>query len=203
MSELTKEQMRERLGNIDQIRDIIVGSQLRDYDNRFQHIESDLVVLRQEIRDRVEQLRNGFSIELRAAIDSLEKKIKAVNLNAQDESQDIRQQLDRINKRFSNTIEALDEALDKQTSSLKSELSETRNSLHEDVRNLRTYVLEEIERHFSNLRQSKVSRDDMAEILFELGMRLKGAEFVRQLREVTDTDDVYSGLIVVESKDTP
>ncbi len=131
------------------------------------------------------------------------KKIKAVNLNAQDESQDIRQQLDRINKIFSNTIEALDEALDKQTSSLKSELSETRNSLHEDVRNLRTYVLEEIERHFSNLRQSKVSRDDMAEILFELGMRLKGAEFVRQLREVTDTDDVYSGLIVVESKDTP
>ncbi len=74
MSELTKEQMRERLGNIDQIRDIIVGSQLRDYDNRFQHIESDLVVLRQEIRDRVDQLRNGFSIELRAAIDSLEKK---------------------------------------------------------------------------------------------------------------------------------
>ena len=32
MAEITKEEMRERLGNIDQIRDIIFGAQLREYD---------------------------------------------------------------------------------------------------------------------------------------------------------------------------
>ena len=34
MNQLTREDVRERLGNIDQIRDIIFGAQIRDYDNR-------------------------------------------------------------------------------------------------------------------------------------------------------------------------
>jgi hypothetical protein len=201
MAELTREQMRERLGNIDQIRDIIVGSQLREYDTRFEHIETELSLVRQDMRDRVEQLRNAFSLELRAAVDSLEKKIKTVSLNAQDESADLRQQMDRINKKFSNTIEALDESVDKQTSLLKGEISETRVNLQEDVRNLRTHILEELDRQFSTLRDAKIARDDMAEILFELGMRLKGSEFVRQLKEATD-NEIYTGLAILEPNDS-
>jgi hypothetical protein len=45
MAEITKEEMRERLGNIDQIRDIIFGAQLREYDNRFDKIDSDLSMM--------------------------------------------------------------------------------------------------------------------------------------------------------------
>jgi hypothetical protein len=41
-------------------------------------------------------------------------------------------------------------------------------------------------RRFSVLRDEKVARDDMAEILFELGMRLKGTEFVPELKEVAE-----------------
>jgi hypothetical protein len=37
------------------------------------------------------------------------------------------------------------------------------------------------------LNQEKVSRDDMAELLFELGLRLKGREFVPELQQVANT----------------
>lgn len=192
MADITKEEMRERLGNIDQIRDIIFGPQLREYNNRFDKIESDISLVQQEMRDRIDQVRTILSTELRAAVDGLEKKVKSLNLTSQEEINDLRQQLDRVNKKFSNTIEALDQTVDNQTSSLREELSQARSKLQEDVRSLRAQVFDELERRISVMRDVKVSRDDMAEILFELGMRLKGNEFVPQLKEVADTENVYN-----------
>jgi exonuclease VII large subunit len=186
MAEITKEEMRERLGNIDQIRDIIFGAQLREYDNRFDKIDSDLSMMQQDMQTRTEQIKTVLSGEMRAAIDSFEKKIKSITLNTQEESADLRQQIDRVNRKFSSSIEALDEAIDNQTSSLREEVSQTRERLSEETRTLKTQVFEELDRRFSMLRDVKVSRDDMAEILFELGMRLKGTEFVPELKGVTD-----------------
>ncbi|MEG4168817.1 MULTISPECIES: hypothetical protein [unclassified Microcoleus] len=186
MAEITKEEMRERLGNIDQIRDIIFGAQLREYDNRFDKIDSDLSMMQQDMQTRIEQVRTVLSGEMRAAVDALEKKVKSLTSNTQEESADIRQQVDRINRKFSSSMEALDEAIDNQTSSLRDELSQTRERLSEETRTLKTQVFEELDRRFSMLRDVKVSRDDMAEILFELGMRLKGTEFVPELKGVGD-----------------
>ncbi|XZO03173.1 MAG: hypothetical protein ACM65L_05280 [Microcoleus sp.] len=186
MAEITKEEMRERLGNIDQIRDIIFGAQLREYDNRFDKIDSDLSMMQQDMQARIEQVKTVLSGEMRAAVDSFEKKIKSITLNTQEESADLRQQIDRVNRKFSSSIEALDEAIDSQTSSLRDEVSQTRERLSEETRTLKTQVFEELDRRFSMLREVKVSRDDMAEILFELGMRLKGTEFVPELKGVTD-----------------
>jgi gas vesicle protein len=186
MAEITKEEMRERLGNIDQIRDIIFGAQLREYDNRFDKIDSDLSMMQQDMQARIEQVKTVLSGEMKAAVDSLEKKVKSLTSNTQEESADIRQQVDRVNRKFSSSMEALDEAIDNQTSSLRDELSQTRERLSEETRTLKTQVFEELDRRFSMLRDVKVSRDDMAEILFELGMRLKGTEFVPELKGVAD-----------------
>lgn len=188
MADITKEEMRDRLGNIDQIRDIILGSQLRDFETRFDKLESDLSMLQEEIEDRTDQVRTVLSTELRAAVDSLEKKFKTLNSNTLEETADVRQQVDRINRKFSNNVEALDEALDRQTNSIRDELSQTRDRLQEDVRSLKNQVFEELARRFSVLRDEKVARDDMAEILFELGMRLKGTEFVPELKEVAESN---------------
>lgn len=186
MAEITKEEMRERLGNIDQIRDIIFGAQLREYDNRFDRIESDISMLQQDIQTRLEQVKSVLTTELRAAFDSFEKKLKSINSTTQEDTADIRQQIDRVNRKFSSSIEALDEAIDSQTGSIREDFSQSREQLQEDVRSLRTQVFEELDRRFSVLREVKVSRDDMAEILFELGMRLKGSEFVPELKEVAE-----------------
>ncbi|MFB2937611.1 hypothetical protein ACE1B6_20375 [Aerosakkonemataceae cyanobacterium BLCC-F154] len=199
MSEISKEEMRERLGNIDQIRDIIFGPQLREYDNRFEKIESDISLLQQEMRDRIDQVKTVVSTELRSAFDSLEKKLRSISLSYQEEISDLRQQVDRVNKKFTNSVEALDQNIDNQTNSLRKELTESRTKLQEDVRTLRVQVFEELERRLSSMRDTKVAKDDVAEILFEMGMRLKGNEFVPQLKQaVTIDDDVYTAVPIIE-----
>jgi uncharacterized phage infection (PIP) family protein YhgE len=202
MGEITREEIRERLGNIDQIRDIIFGAHLREYNSRLDKVESDIATVQAETRDRINELKDTLTIELRAAVESIDKRLKALSSAAQEETTDLRQQLDRINRKFTNSIETLDEALEEQKNSLRDELSQTRDKLQEDVRDLRAHIFEELERHFSMLREVKVSKDDMAELLFELGMRLKGSEFVPELREAAEIelDEKYDDLALPQAE---
>jgi DNA anti-recombination protein RmuC len=188
MAELNREEIRERLGNIDQIRDIIFGPQLREYNSRLDKIESNLSLMEQEMRERIEQVKNACLTEVRASVESLEQKIKTSNLNYQNENAELRQLIDRVNKKFSSSIEALDQTIDTQTTSIWNNLSETKEKLQEDNRNLRLQIFEELERRFTTLSGAKVSRDDMAEILFELGLRIKGTEFAPELKDAAGTD---------------
>ena len=186
MTQMLREEVRERLGNIDQIRDIIFGAQIREYETRFGKLESDISLLQQETRSHIEQLKLSFAAELKAGFDSLEKKLKLFNLNNEEETADLRLCVDRLNRKFSNSIQSLDEELDSQTKSIREDVSQTKVQLEEEVLALRDLVLEEIEQRFSNLRQSKISKDDMAETLFALGMRLKEKEFIPMLRQAGD-----------------
>lgn len=237
MSDLTKADLRERLGNIDQIRDILFGPQLRDYSTRLDQIERDLTAIQQELRNRSDEIRQSVLAELQTAVEGIDKRIRALALKDEEDKFDIRQQLEAISKRITNTaeelqesiageldelaenadkrfksiqardaeekseirqqmdllskrlsgnIEALDENLDKQTSALHEGLQETQAKFQAEISDLRTQLFEQLERYCSMLSQVKVSRDDMAELLFELGLRLKGSEFVPELKEVAN-----------------
>lgn len=189
MAELSKEEMRDRLGNIDKIRDIILGSKLREYENRFERLESELYLAKQETKNQIEQVKSAFSTELQATVDSIDKKISNINLNIQNTQEDVvetKQQIERVNRKVITTKEALNEIIDNQTTSLREDLSKTREKLQNDVSNLKNQIFEELEKRFSLLEDVKVSRDDLAEIMFEVGMRMKKTEFVTELKEAAD-----------------
>lgn len=191
MNDESKAALRERLGNIDQIRDILFGSQLRDYNTRLDRVETTVSVLQQEIRDRTDELKQSMFKEIQAVVDTLDKKIKSMSLKDHEEKVEIRQQLDRLSKRLSANVTTLDETIDKQTSALRDDLTSSRDKLQGDILDLRNQIFDELDKRITALTQSKVARDDMAEILFEVGLRLKGSEFVPELQEAAERDAGY------------
>lgn len=192
MGEITKDEIRERMGNIDLIRDIIFGSKLQEYDTDINKIETRISGLEQEMRDRTEQVKTECLSELRDSVGKLEEKIKALSLTSQKDNIDVRQQIDRTYKSFSTSIETIDKAVVSQTTSIRKELSETREKLQEDTRSLKAHVFDELEKRFSLLTDAKVSRNDFADVLFEVGLRMKKAEFSPELKEANrnGSDDV-------------
>lgn len=200
MSDITKDEIRDRLGNIDQIRDIIFGAQLRDYDTRLSKIETDVALLKQETREQMDQLRSGVEAEVRSAIEVFDKRLRSSQANAQEECSEIRQQVDRLNKKFTNTIQSLDESVDRQFNSMQNELTTVKTKFQDDVGALRDLVLEELDRRFSQLQQAKASKDDIAETLFELGMRIKGSEFIPTLKQATETNSDYDPLPLLATR---
>lgn len=238
MNDMAKADLRDRLGNIDQIRDILFGSQLREYGDRIEQLERGLLGLQQEIRNRTDEVKQVLSTEIQGSFDSLDKKLKAFSLKydedkfdlnqqvellgkriasssdevkqalsldlketadsldkkikslaikEEEEKTEIRQQIDVVSKRLSTNVDTLNETIDSQVSALRDDLLASREKLHEDISGLKSQIFEELERRVSMLLETKVSRGDMAEMLFELGLRLKGTEFVPELREMADS----------------
>jgi DNA anti-recombination protein RmuC len=200
MSEITKEEMRERIGNIDLIRDIIFGSKSQEYDTRLDQLEAHLSLVEKEICDRIEQVKVDCLTELRSSVTSLEEKIKSLNLNSQKDNADLRQLIDRSYKNFSHSLDSIDKTVGSQTTSIRRELSETREKLQEDTRHLKSQVFDELERRFSTLTDAKLSRNDMAEMFFELGLKIKKAEFTPELKDASHNNGTDDVLLIEASK---
>lgn len=200
MRDITQEEMRERMGNIDLIRDIIFGPKLQEYDNRIDKLESNLSLLEKEMHDRIEQVKTDCLTELRSSVDALEQRIKSLSLTFQKDNADTRQLIDRTYQNFSGSLESIDKTLVSQTTSIRKELSETREKLQDDTRNLKSQIFDELEKRFSLLTNAKVSRNDMADILFELGLRLKGTDLAKELKEANNNNESNDVFLIEASK---
>ncbi len=193
MSDQIRDQISEKLGSIDQIRDIIFGAQVREYNGRLDRLESDLTRFQRDTHDRLSELRTTLSTDLKQSIESLEKRLRSINSAAQADNEELKQQIERLTRRIASSTQELDDAIDHQNQALRSELTQTRDKFQGDLSSLRDQVLSELDRRFSNLGEVKVSKDDLAETLFELGMRLKGTEVIPTLREVADDQPLLEG----------
>lgn len=176
MNEMTPNQMRERLGNIDQIRDILFGDRSREYDRRFNQLESELTSLKQNLTADIESLRSVFIKDLRTAIDAFEKKLQYVNASLDEEANDLRNQIATLETRLSSNLTVAEKSLKVQVNGLQEEVTETRQRLDAETHALRAQILHELNQRSQQLESDKMSRADLAEILFDVCMQVKGNE---------------------------
>ncbi|MFO8038473.1 MAG: hypothetical protein R6U67_03375 [Sodalinema sp.] len=176
MNEITPNQMRERLGNIDQIRDILFGDRSREYDRRFSQLESEVATLRRQMTEQLESLRTVFTTDLRTAVDGMEKKLQYVNASLDEDSEDLRNQLRTVESRLSSNFVVAEKSLKGQVRNIEEELSETRTRLDGELADLRSQILDELQRRSQQLEGDKLSRTDLADILFDVCMQVKGKE---------------------------
>ncbi|HBE20173.1 MAG TPA: hypothetical protein DEG17_04300 [Cyanobacteria bacterium UBA11149] len=183
-----------RFGDIGQIRDILFGAQIKEYTNRLESVESSLKELRDLTDDRIkalqednirrlEDLKQILTSGFQSAIEAMGDEIKSMNLKDNEEKNEIRQNIDRLSKRLSSNVATLDEAIDKQTRSLRDDLLSSHKKLQSDLLDLRDRIFEELDKRVDLLATDKIARKDMAEMFFELFLKLKGSELVPPLQQ--------------------
>ncbi|MDJ0649989.1 MAG: hypothetical protein QNJ60_14945 [Xenococcaceae cyanobacterium MO_188.B19] len=197
MTGITKEEMRRKLGNITQLRELLFGEQIEEYerkfDQSFQHLnqlstevkqlEGKFIEFRADMRQQLHNLENNLSREISSAVDSLEKKIQYLNLNTRSETKRLHQEIQEVAQSTDQSIEEVTDNLKSQTKYLKDELSQTRNDLEKESQSLKQQLTEKIEKNLVELTDGKVSRTDLAEVLFELCLKIKGTNMVSEAQE--------------------
>ena len=193
MTEITQEEIRKRLGNVSQLRDLLLGDKIEEYESSFAQnsqrldtLESSLMKFQSEVNDRLDKMQDSLSQEINAAVGSLEKKIKYLSLTTHEENNKLKQEIEAKHRTAFQSIDALQNSLRAETSYIKDELFQTRNTLGEDLQNLKQQILEKLESNLAELTETKVSRTDLAEVLFELCLKVKGSDFVPSLKDASE-----------------
>ena len=208
MNEFTKDQMRQRLGNISQLQELLFGEQidkynqkLEEYNQRLDRIETNTAEFRSTITERIEQLENKLFERIDSVANSSETKIKYVNLKTQEEQRKIQQQLNSVSQHSYKNIDFLQDSLNNNVNNLRSEIVQSKSALDRDLQQLKEQIAEKLEHNLAKLSNNKVSREDLSEVLFELCLKLKRSDIDLELPSEVSGDRVKGDLMLPETKE--
>jgi len=150
-------------GNVDQIREILFGSQTREVNQRFEKLESDM----------------------KRSFDELKSKIEQNQKDLKDELCEIKENALKQEKRLQRNIDLLNEELNTKHEQLYKEQLDNKNSLTENMNLLKLEILEILELKLSQMNDIKLSRDDAASIMIEAANKIKGNIVEKEANLVT------------------
>lgn len=90
------------------------------------------------------------------------------------ESNEIRQNVQTVERDLAGNIVIVEKTLSASLGEVETNLSNTRSQLKSGLQELKSQLLDEIEKHFNGLGSEKVSRTELAEMLFDLCMQVRG-----------------------------
>lgn len=159
-------------GNIDRIRDIIFGNQMRDYEKRFTRLEERLLKesadLREDVKRRFEQL-DQFT---RNEVDALSERLKSENASRGSSLTELTRELRELAKNTEKRTTQLDEQTIKNARELRQQLLDQARQLTDDLRQRFDDLAAIVEHEASELRDEKTDRAALAALFTEMAMRL-------------------------------
>lgn len=160
-------------GNVDKIRQILFGGQMRDYEQRFDTMEARLTQNMERVSHDFERRLERLDAYVRREVDKLGEQIKSEKKDRTTDGKKTAEELQYLVEQVETWFAEVDEQL-------ASEAKELRNSILEQCEGLSTQIRETYEQMTAELRKEadeladkKLAREDMAALLTECAMRLK------------------------------
>jgi DNA anti-recombination protein RmuC len=181
--------LRDRLGSVDRVREILFGPQLRTYERQFEQLEGELKLLQQDFQQELADLETAFEKELQAALGHLDGQVQNTQGQVRTSLEELRTAADRASLQLQEVLAKVDATLEQRTQEIDRNLLELRAGLQGSVRDLRQELFDALEQHFNTLASFKMNRKDMAELLFQVSMQARGEDLVPKLGAVGQEEE--------------
>jgi DNA repair exonuclease SbcCD ATPase subunit len=159
--------------NVDKIRDILFGSQMRDYEKRFARLEENVTkaidTLREDMTKRLDTL-SGF---VQQEAESLSQRIKGEKAERTEVAKEISRELKDTAKLIEKKLGQLEEQMSDGQSELRAKLLEHSKTVASEIEKLRRDAANALDREVTTLRNEKTDREGLADLFAEFSLRLK------------------------------
>jgi len=160
-------------GNVEQIREILFGGQMRDYEERFASLEERLTrnveQISQNFEKRLEQLDHFAKLEFGKFAELMEQERSAREQGREQSSRDLEEASQRAESRFAELQESLGNEANDLRQQLKDNIEELSSTIHDSEQLLSKSLAAETRK----LADASVRRHDLAALLNDIAQRLK------------------------------
>lgn len=158
--------------NVDKIRDILFGGNMREYDKRFARLEdrlnADIERLSQDVFKRFDTL-DGF---IKKEFEDLNGRLHNEKVERKQDREETKSEINGLDKQTSNRFADIEQQTSAEARTIRSTLHEQGNELLELIRSTRDELAASLQQESRDLNDSKVARTDLAELLSEVALRL-------------------------------
>lgn len=159
-------------GNIDKIRDILFGSQARDFDRRFSRLEERLVKDMSEMRDETRKKLDALEDYIKNEVKSLTERLVSEQNSRLDAAKDLSSDLKELSHNFDRKITQANEQSAKNESDLRQQILAQSKNLSEEIQKRHSEALDKLDREANEIREDKADRTAIANIFNEMALRL-------------------------------
>jgi len=163
----------DETGKVDRIRDILFGSQMRDYDGRFQRLDERLTReatdARADVQKRLEALENF----LKGALESLTNRLNTEQFARGHAVEKLAGDLAETARSLELATKNLTEHADSEFHALRQQLLDQTKALGDEIREKHGQVKADLDREAEQIRGAMTHREGLAEMLSEVALRLK------------------------------
>ena len=159
-------------GNIDKIRDILFGVQMRDYEKRFARLEERLIKESADLRDETRKRFDALELYIKQEFESLTERLTSEQ-NARTEAfEALSQNIKESARAFEKRTAQMDEQSTRTQRELRQQILDQSKSLNDDLRQKYEELTAALEREAGELRADKTDRSALAAMFTEVAMRL-------------------------------
>jgi hypothetical protein len=159
-------------GNLEKVRDILFGSQMREVDRRFARLEERITKETRDLKDDIKRRLDALEAYANKEADTLAGQIRQEHSERADAHARLARDLSDTAGAFERRSAALDEQLAKGHREIRQQILEQQHRLSEDMREKIDDVLAALARETNELRSDKTDRQALAALLKEMAMRL-------------------------------
>jgi DNA anti-recombination protein RmuC len=159
-------------GNLDKVRDILFGGQMRDYERRFARVEERLVKETADLRDDVRRRLAAIEEFVKKETEALANRIKTEHDERADSTKELLGELRDTSKAFEKKTGQLDDHLARAQRELRQQILELHQRLTDEFQQKVDDVLTRLGHEYRELRADKADRAVLAALLTEMAMRL-------------------------------
>lgn len=163
---------REPEGNVDQIRDILFGGQMRDYERRFEELADQLKREAERVRMDLGKRLDNLEAYAKDQHESLQSQLKKLSAEAKANNEEQGERNRDLGKAVRAEISELESKVESGNATLRDRLLKLANDTAEQLRKLGEEQQGQLGRVGSELREDKVSRDELAGFFSEVALRL-------------------------------
>jgi hypothetical protein len=160
-------------GKVDRIRDILFGSQMRDYDGRFQRLEENLAREAADVRADVQKRLEKLESFMKGEVDSITNRATAEQSERSNAIERLGRDLAETAQHLDSRIKSLDEQMAKEIHALRQQLLDQSKALSEEIREKHDKMKAGLDRETEQIRGAMTGREALAEMLSEVALRLK------------------------------
>jgi hypothetical protein len=158
--------------NVDKIRDILFGSQMREYEKRFGRLEeqvaSSLETIRQDIKRRFDSLEAFTHQE----VESLSQRLKSEKGERVENVKELTAELRSLAASLQNKLSQLEEQMTSGHGDLRTRILDQTKTLSNEIERTKKDFSSVMDREVQTLRSEKTDRATLADLFNELALRL-------------------------------
>jgi len=159
--------------NVNKIRDILFGSQMRDYERRFAGLEDRLGKAIDSLREEIKKQMESLEVFTREELESLGQRLKTEKADRADSLKELARELQETSKGLEKKLAENEEQAASSQSDLRAKILEQSKTFSKEIERLQREVAANLDREIQALRLEKVDRAGLADLFNEFGLRLK------------------------------